>query len=207
MTALIVVLVIVVVLAVVAAAAWSVRVRRRRAALQAGFGPEYDRTVASSEKRRSAERELTARQQEHEALTLRPLSSAARARYQERWTEIQTKFVDAPALALNEADSLVTQLLADRGYPTDGFEEKARLLSVEHAHVIEDYRGAHAVEVDNRAGNADTEAVRNAMLAFRRVFEDVMGESAPTTPGSATVYPSDVEPTSADNPAPSRSVT
>jgi hypothetical protein len=175
MTTVIVVVAVVLVFAIVVAAFAMARARRRRAALQAGFGSEYERTVAGAGNRRKAEQELVARQQEHDQLELRPLSEAACLRYREEWTGVQAKFVDAPVLALSEADSLVTRLLADRGYPTDGFDDQARLLSVDHAHVIEDYRQAHAVELGSRSGTADTEAVRNALLDFRRVFEDVMG--------------------------------
>lgn len=177
MTALIVVVAALVLIAIVAVVVYTQRARRRRAELQAGFGGEYDRALASSENRREAERELVARQKEHEQLDLRPLSDAARARYQEQWGVIQANFVDRPVLALSEADNLVTRLLADRGYRTDGFEDQARMLSVEHAHVIDDYRRAHAVELESRAGTADTEQVRTAMLDFRRVFEDVMGDT------------------------------
>jgi len=211
MTALIIVLIVVVALAIIGLVAYSARSKRRSANLQAGFGSEYDRTVAASDKRRDAERELIARQEEHDQLTLRPLSESARVRYQDNWTAIQAKFVDAPALTLSEADALVTQLLADRGYPTEGFEDQARLLSVEHAHVLEDYRQGHEVEVSNRAGTADTEAVRGAMLQFRRVFEDVMGESVPqsgtataagtSTTGPVDPYPVDARPSEADQPA------
>lgn len=186
MTTVIIVLVVLLVLVIAAAAFASVRARRRRAALQAGFGREYDRTVSGSDSRRDAERELVARQQEHGQLELRPLSDASLLRYREEWQAVQAKFVDAPVLALSEADSLVTRLLADRGYPTDGFDDQARLLSVEHAHVIEDYRRAHAVELDSRSGTADTEAVRNALLDFRRVFEDVI-ETAEASPASPRV--------------------
>jgi hypothetical protein len=181
MMTVIVVVVALLVLAIAAAAFVSARIRRRRAALQAGFGSEYERTVAGSDNRRDAERELAARQEEHEQLELRPLSEATRLRYREEWTAVQAKFVDAPVLALSEADSLVTRLLADRGYPTDGFDDQARLLSVEHAHVIEDYRQAHAVELESRTGADDTEAVRNALLDYRRVFEEVIGAADAST--------------------------
>lgn len=177
MTTLIVVVAIVVVLVIAVAAFMAARARRRRAALQAGFGSEYDRTVDVSDNRRKAEQELTARQQEHEQLELRSLSESTCIRYREEWATVQAKFVDAPVLALSEADSLVTRLLADRGYPTDGFDDQARLLSVEHAHVMDNYRDAHAIELESNSGAADTESVRNALLDFRRVFEEVIGNA------------------------------
>lgn len=160
--------------------------KRRTTALREEFGPEYDRTVDDTGKRRAAEKELAARKEEHEQLELRPLTPAARERYTASWTATQAKFVDAPAQALGEADALVTQLMAERGYPTDDFDNRTRLLSVEHAHVLDDYRAAHEVELASRARTADTESVRNAMLDFRRVFEDLMQVDPDAEP-----YPTD----------------
>jgi hypothetical protein len=172
----VVVVALVVVLLVLAVAAAR---RHRTSRLRNEFGGEYDRTVDGVGKRRQAEKDLAARKEEHAQLELRPLSAAARERYTSEWTQVQARFVDAPAMALSEADTLVTRLLAERGYPTDGFDEQSRLLSVEHAHVLDGYRAAHDVELTGRTtGQVDTEAVRNAMLDFRRVFEDVIGEDA-----------------------------
>lgn len=174
MTTVIIVLVVLVVVVVAGATITGVRTRRRRATLRSDFGHEYDHAVAGSTNRREAERDLMARRQEHEELQLRPLSEASRTRYSDEWAVVQAKFVDAPVLALSDADNLVTRLLAERGYPTDGFDDQARMLSVEHSHVIADYREAHAVELESRSGTADTESVRNALLDLRRVFESVM---------------------------------
>jgi hypothetical protein len=181
--AIIVVVVVILLLAVVAAAAR----KRRSSRLRGEFGPEYDRTVQGAGKRRHAEKELSARKDEHDQLQLRALTPAARERYTASWTQVQAKFVDAPVLAVNEADTLVTQLMADRGYPTDNFDAQARLLSVEHGHVLDGYRSAHDVELKSRAQQASTEDIRNAMLDFRRVFEDLMATEAPTDDGP---YPS-----------------
>jgi hypothetical protein len=151
--------------------------KQRSSRLREEFGPEYDRTVAESDKRRQAEKDLAARKDEHAELDLRPLTPAARDRYMSSWVEVQARFVDTPALAVNEADSLVTQLMAERGYPTEDFDSQARLLSVEHAHVLDSYRSAHDTELSSRAHQASTEDIRNAMLDFRRVFEDVIADS------------------------------
>jgi hypothetical protein len=180
----IVAVVVVLLLAVVAAAAR----KRRSNRLRGEFGPEYDRTVQDTGKRRQAEKDLSARRAEHDQLQLRALTPAARERYTASWTQLQAKFIDAPVLAVNEADTLVTQLMAERGYPTEDFDAQARVLSVEHAHVLEGYRSAHDVELKSRAQQASTEDIRNAMLDFRRVFEDLM-----TTEGSSDdgPYPSE----------------
>lgn len=177
--------VIVVVLAVVAGLiAWSKR-RKRTQELRGTFGSEYDRTVEGADRRREAERELADRKSRHDALEIRPLSSASRQRYLTAWDGVQTRFVDSPVLALSEADALLTQLLAERGFPTDDVRTQEDMLSVEHAHVLDGFRAGHAIEQQNTTGNADTEQVRQGMLHFRQVFEELVSE------GGNEPYPSD----------------
>jgi flagellar basal body-associated protein FliL len=170
-------IVVLAVLLVLAAAVAVIGTRRRSAKLKEGFGPEYDRTVEEHGKRRQAEKDLQARQEEHEQLELRPLTAAARRRFTTEWTSVQSRFVDTPELALTEADALVTQLLNERGYPVDDFDTKSRVLSVEHADVLDGYRSANEDARNVRA--ADTETVRNAFLDLRAVFERVMGDADP----------------------------
>jgi hypothetical protein len=178
-TAAVIALVVIVILALLVAAILAAAARKRRTdRLRGEFGNEYDRTLDDAGKRRTAEKDLAARKEEHAELELRPLSAAARERYTASWTQVQARFVDSPVLAVSEADALVTELMNERGYPTDEFDSQARLLSVEHGHVLESYRSAHAVELESRTQRAGTEDIRNAMLDFRRVFEDVMGEAA-----------------------------
>ncbi len=173
-----VVLVLVVVDLVVAAA----RRRRRRTELRETFGPEYDRTVGSTGKRGAAERELAERRRRHDALTIRPLSAASRQRYLAAWDGVQTRFIDQPVLALSEADHLVTQVMADRGYPTDGVRTKEDMLSVEHSTVLDSFRAGHAIEQANRSDSSDTEQVRQGMLHFRAVFEELVDDSTDPYP-------------------------
>ena len=167
------VVVALVLLALVLAAA---RRRRRTQELRGTFGPEYDRTVESSDKRRDAERELAERKARHDALELRPLSAASRHRYLTSWEGVQSRFVDAPVLALSEADALLTQLLAERGFPTDDVRTQEDMLSVEDVHLLESFRAGHAIEQQNTTGNADTEQVRQGMLHFRSVFLGLVSE-------------------------------
>ena len=96
---------------------------------------------------------------------------------------MQSRFVDAPVLALSEADALLTRLMAERGFPTDDVRTQEDMLSVEHAHVLDGFRAGHAIEQQNTTGNADTEQVRQGMLHFRQVFEELVSE------GSAEPYP------------------
>lgn len=176
---------VVVVLLVIAAVAAAAKRRRRTSQLRGTFGPEYDRTVESADRRRDAERELAERKSRHEQLDIRPLSAAGRQRYLTAWDGVQTRFVDSPVLALSEADALLTQLLAERGFPTDDLRTQEEMLSVEHQHVLDGFRAGHAIEQRNSTGNADTEQVRQGMLHFRQVFEELVSEAG------AEPYPSD----------------
>ena len=179
-TTQIVVLVVValLVVAVVAAVAALAKRKRRTSELRGTFGSEYDRTVEGSDKRKDAERELAERKARHESLDIRPLSAASRQRYLTAWEGVQSRFVDSPVLALSEADALLTRLLGERGFPIDDERTQADMLSVEHTHVLDSFRAGHAIEQANTTGNADTEQVRQGMLHFRQVFEELVSEGA-----------------------------
>ena len=177
-----VVFVALVVVAVVVAllAVWKRRKTRdaeRSEQLRGTFGPEYDRTVEATGKRRDAEKELAERKQRHDALDIRPLPEASRQRYLAAWDGVQNRFVDRPVLALTEADQLVTQVMAERGYPTAGTRVQAEMLSVEDASVLDSFRAGHAIEEANREDHADTEQVRQGMLHFRTVFERLVSDT------------------------------
>jgi len=176
---------IVVVLLIVAAVLAAAKKKKRTQELRGTFGDEYDRTVETSDKRRDAERELAARKEEHDRLDIRPLSSASRQRYLAAWDGVQNRFVDNPVLALSEADALLTQLLNERGFPTGDSRESERMLSVEHGRVLEGFRAGHAIEQANTSNRADTEQVRQGMLHFRQVFEELVSED------SGEPYPDD----------------
>jgi hypothetical protein len=177
--AIIGIVVVLVVLAVVAVVLNKYLQRRR---LQEKFGPEYDRTVESSDNRMAAERELADRQRKHSKLELRPLTPQARDSYGRHWSRIQEQFVDAPAGAVAEADILVIDLMAERGYPTEGYEQQAELLSVEHSRTLDHYRSAHEISQRDKAGDASTEDLRNAMVHYRTLFQDLLGKGGDRTP-------------------------
>lgn len=184
---IVIIVVIVIAVVLIGAAAW-MAVRRR--SLRERFGPEYDRVVGEQDSRRAAERELRARERRHAELDLRPLSEESRRRYAASWEEIQAKFVDTPNEAVGEADRLVTQLIAERGYPTENFDDQLAQLSVEHARTLEHYRDAHDINLQNERGQASTEQLRQALVHYRALFADLLGEQpdhlrAESTAGSA----------------------
>jgi hypothetical protein len=184
-----VLIIVIVVLGIIALAAVAWFLMRRRE-LQQRFGPEYDRTVADADNRLAAEKELRERESRHAELELRELEPAARARFTEQWEQIQTRFVDAPENAVGAADELVTELIAERGYPTDDYDERLSHLSVEHARVLSDYREAHDISLRNQRGEATTEQLRLAVLHYRSLVTDLLGDETAERP-EAPVRPED----------------
>jgi hypothetical protein len=159
------------VIVVVAIGLWLAQKSRRRRALRERFGPEYDRSIESARSRRRAEGELAERAERREGLEIRPLTGAARERYVAQWSELQGRFVDRPQVAVIEADDLVTQVMRDRGYPVDDFESQSDLVSVDHPDVVQHYRAAHAIYTKTTSGEASTEDLRQAVVAYRALFD------------------------------------
>jgi hypothetical protein len=168
MTTLIVVIVVVVVLLLIGAAVAVPAMRRRR--LQQQFGPEYERTVESASDRREAEQDLQQRAQRRKELEIRPLDPVARDAYAQRWRSTQERFVDAPNQAVDDADTLVQQVMRDRGYPVGDFDQQARDVSVDHADVVSEYHAAHDISLLNTQRQASTEQLREAMVHYRALF-------------------------------------
>jgi hypothetical protein len=169
------VLIVVLLIALVAAGVVIAR-QRRSQQLQEGFGPEYERTVADRGDRREAENELRERRERHQQLEIRELEPETREHYADRWRGAQRTFVDQPAAAVGEADALVTEVMRERGYPVeDDFERRAADISVEHPVVVENYRSAHAISGRAVQDEASTEDLRQAMIHFRALFEELLG--------------------------------
>ena len=169
------VLIVVVVVLVVALAAFSVLGRqRRRSRLQERFGPEYDRTVERAGGRRAAEAELARRQEKRERLQIVPLAPDARERYLQRWRELQERFVDEPSQSLVRAHQLVDEVMRERGYPMDEFEQRAADISVDHPQVVENYRSAHSIALADQRGDASTENLRQAVIHYRALFAELL---------------------------------
>lgn len=169
---------IIVVAAVLLIALFSVlRMLARRRHLRERFGPEYERAVAERGDPRSAERDLRAREVRHDHLDIKELSPARRSHYADEWSGVQQQFVDRPERSVVQADELVTRLMGERGYPTEGYEDRLRDLSVEHGRTLEEYRAAHAARVRSSAGEATTEELRGAMVHYRALFEELLADS------------------------------
>jgi hypothetical protein len=171
----------VVALAVIGFIAAAVR-RSQSQRLQEHFGTEYDRTLAATGDRAAAERELKNRAAEVKGLQIRPLTAQQREEYRLDWKRIEGHFVDRPTTAVIEADELIGDVMTTRGYPVADFEQHAAYLSVEHPGVIEHYRAGHAVIDAHSRGTASTEDLRQAMLHYGSLFQELVGSGGTDTP-------------------------
>jgi hypothetical protein len=153
---------------------WGATRTRRTRSLQDRFGREYDRTVEHAGDKREAERELRDREKRHEELDLRPLSPEQRDRYVEEWQATQGRFVDDPSGAVSKADALVQQVMRDRGYPVDDFEQRAADISVDHPDLVERYRTAHGIAQASERGEASTEDLRHSVRHYRALFVELL---------------------------------
>ncbi|BDB42864.1 MULTISPECIES: hypothetical protein [Mycobacterium] len=164
----------VVVVAVLVAAAFMASSRRRTERLKRHYGSEYERLVSQTGDHRAAEQELTARERNRKKLDIVALTPSALTDFTTRWQQVQTGFVDNPATAVGVADRLVTEVMRQRGYPVDDFEQRAADISVDHPQIVEDYRAAHSIHLAQQRGDVDTERQREAFVHYRALFEKLL---------------------------------
>ena len=145
----------------------SERLRRR-------FGPEYDRVVAEHGSQAAGEKALEEREKRWAKLIIRPLPAGDREHFAEAWRTVQARFVDAPGESVTQADQLLEQLMAQRGYPVGDFEQQATDLSVDHPHVVQNYRAARELADRQRSGKASTEDLREALIQYRALYEELL---------------------------------
>lgn len=175
-------------LAIGAAITWLVMRRRHGRRLRERFGPEYEHVLEETGSARRAEEELVRREERVRQFNIHPITAEQRARYAETWRGVQASFVDAPVRAVAEADELVIEVMKERGYPMGDFEQRAEDLSVDHPRVVRNYRDAHALAIRSDRGEADTEDLRQAMVYYRELFEDLLEDTTAATDGRPREY-------------------
>ena len=153
--------------------------KRRSERLQGKFGPEYEHEVDRAGDRKRAERELEAREKRLAKIEIRRLRPDERNRFAEDWNRTQSRFVDEPSKAVDEAENLVTQVMNARGYPMGDFEQRAADISVHYPKVVSNYRSARDIAAKNRSGESTTEELRQAMVYYRELFEDLLETDKP----------------------------
>ena len=181
----VVVAVIIGVAIILAAALVWFALQNRSERLRRRFGPEYSRTVSETGNRWRAESALHDREKRVASLHVRALSAEDRARFDESWRSIQAQFIDDPNGTLAEADRLIQGVLAAEGYPAAEFEQRAADISVDHPTVVENYRGGHQIALRHAEGRASTEDLRQAMVHYRTLLEDLLGQREYTQTGRA----------------------
>jgi len=168
------VILLVVVIFLAAGVLWLLVARRRSQHLRSRFGPEYHRTVTELGDRRKAERDLERREKHVQRLHIRPLDPSDRDLFVKAWQEDQSRFVDDPEGAVVEADRLVTEVMGKRGYPVSDFEQRVDDVSVDHPHLVENYRTARDIVLRHKQGKADTEDLRRALVCYRALFDELL---------------------------------
>lgn len=166
--------IIVVVVIVVLLIARAVARKKRTDALRRRFGPEYERAVREQGAGK-AEAVLVQREKRVEKLPIRDLAVDERERFVTDWRLVQSRFVDDPQGAVADADTLVTRLMQTRGYPMSDFEQRAADISVDHPRVVDNYRAAHEIALRQRKSETTTEDLRNAVIYYRSLFDDLLG--------------------------------
>jgi hypothetical protein len=153
--------------------------KRRADELRGRFGPEYQRLVQERGDEREVARELDERVERVKQLHIKPLPAEDRARFADAWRSDQARFVDDPKGAVVEADRLVADLMQVRVYPVGDFEQRAADVSVDHPHVVQNYRVAHDIALREQRGEASTEDLRKAMVHYRALFDDLLDSNEP----------------------------
>jgi len=173
-------LVVIVVVAVVVllGLVWLALRKRRTDTLRRRFGPEYERTVREHGATRG-ESVLAQREKRVEKFQIRELTVDERERFVTEWRSVQSRFVDDPKGAVVEADELVSRLMQARGYPMSDFDQRAADISVDHPRVVDNYRAAHEIALRHRKGQATTEDMRNAVIYYRSLLDELLQSRPP----------------------------
>jgi nitrogen fixation-related uncharacterized protein len=180
-TTTIVILTVVVAVILVALGSVLLLWRRRSQRLQEQFGPEYKHAVRQYGDAHKAEAELAARQKRIRKLEIRSLTHEEQSRFAEVWRRTQACFVDEPSKAITEADGLIKEVMQTRGYPVGDFDERAADISVDYPSVVTSYRAGREIAERNKSGEATTEDLRQAMMHYRSLFEELVEAAEPAT--------------------------
>lgn len=152
--------------------------RSRR--LKKKFGPEYDYAVNKMGDRRAAETDLKERLQRVNNLEIHELDDEKVKHYHNEWIDIQAEFVDDPVQSIHRASQLITEVMIARGFPVADFNQRSADLSVLYPEFVPKYREANAIAMKNQDGGASTEELRQAIVDYHSLFDELLG-SLPST--------------------------
>ncbi len=163
------------VLILVVVVIWTSLLRRRSQHLREKFGPEYDYALEKEGDRQTAEVALKEREKRVTRLEIHPLTDTERNRYHGEWVAIQADFVDDPSKSVEDANRLITEVMVARGFPVADFDQRAADLSVLYPDFVSNYRNANAISLKNQSGGASTEELRQAMVYYHSLFDELLG--------------------------------
>src|ERR1700722_7061301 len=171
------IVVAVAVITVVGILAWFFNRKRRTEKPRTQFGgADIDAAAQKARDQRQAEALLHQLADRVEGLHIRELAQGDRTRFVDSWTKAQARFVDSPGGAVTDADQLLGDVMSTRGYPVGDFEQRAADISVDHPLVLENYRAAHKIALLQTQGKTGTEDLRQAMIHYRTLFEELVRE-------------------------------
>lgn len=185
MTTIIAIVVIVIIVLIALGVWWSAR-QRKVSQAQQQFGSEFDRAVEEhGGNKQAAASDLEDRKERVEQVTIHPLTADERQQYADEWKSIQTQFVDDPGDAVTRADDLITRVMDRIGYDANEYGQREDVVSVKYPDAVENYRKAHDIAQMQENGEASTEDLRDAMLRYRTLFEQIVGEQLVAQPQSS----------------------
>lgn len=154
---------------------WFVMRKQRSQKLREKFGPEYALAMEKTGDQHTAEKTLGEREKRVVELKIHELDKTGRERYSGEWLKIQTDFVDDPSKSLDNANQLITEVMIARGFPVADFDQRAADLSVMVPNFVSNYRNANDIALKNQRKEASTEEIRQAMVYYRSLFEELLG--------------------------------
>lgn len=168
---------ILILLLVAAVVLWFLYRSRRTSGLRERFGDsEYNRTFKRHGRRGKAEANLMEREKRVAALKLRPFDAAERARYSADWQRARARFIDDPAASISDADQVIGEVMAAQGYPVADFDARFETLSVDHPSIARNYSRGHDIARKQLEGQATTEELRQAMIHYETLFDELVSE-------------------------------
>ena len=103
---------------------------------------------------------------------LRPLPAESRDRFARTWSNIESRFIEDPRAAVQEADRAVVLILSERGATMpDGRD------------VPEDLQQAREA-ASSDGGRQETESMRKAMVHYKHIVDDAIGTAKETREAS-----------------------
>ncbi len=99
---------------------------------------------------------------------LRDLPPESKDRYLRSWQAVEARFIDSPEEAVREADRVAVGVLSERGSTLH--DEKS---------VPDDLKRARSAAASDK-GRQGTEGMREAMVCYKRIVEDAVGDTSRT---------------------------